>query len=83
MRCYNGCPDDELAAIWDSRDKAREELKRIAESLGKRGMCTYFPLEGMYMCCDENYKQISEFHHSVESAVAEAIKNLQETEEKG
>ena len=76
MRCYNGCPDSQLKAIWDSRDEARKELKRVAESLGKRGMCTYFPLEGKYMCCDEKYKQLSEFHNSVEGAVAEAIKNL-------
>lgn len=42
MRCYNGCPDDELAAIWKSRADARAEARRL-------GYCiTWFPVEEKY-----------------------------------
>lgn len=42
MRCYNGCPDDELAAIWASRDNARKEAREL-------GYCiTYFPIQAQY-----------------------------------
>lgn len=43
MRLYNGCPDDELKAVWDAREEAHKELKKI----GARA--TYFPAEGQYI----------------------------------
>lgn len=42
MRCYNGCPDDELAAVWKSRDDAKAEAKRLGYVI------TYFPVEERY-----------------------------------
>lgn len=41
MRLYNGCPDSELKAKWDSIEKAKKQLqKQIPEA-----HCTYFPKE--------------------------------------
>jgi hypothetical protein len=43
MRCYNGCPDEELQAIIDDEAKATRQLT-------KRGIhATYFPMEGKWM----------------------------------
>jgi len=42
MRLYNGCPDDELKALWDSRAKAKADAKKLGYGI------TYFPVEGAY-----------------------------------
>lgn len=62
MRLYNGCPDDELQAVWDAQDNCKAKLK----SIGCKAI--YFPVEGKYMvfsgyneqgyCCD--YSQSKE-----------------------
>lgn len=83
MRLYNGCPDDELAAFWASRDKARADLKK-ADPTGT-AWCTYFPVEEMYSCSrwDENgkFEELTpEFHPTVESACAAAIAYLKAKE---
>lgn len=42
MRLYNGCPDSQLKAIWDSRERANREARDL-------GYCiTYFPMEAKY-----------------------------------
>ena len=75
-KLYNGCPNDELQAVWDSRDKARADLKAV----DARAWITYFPLEGGYMASTwegEKFKSLSsKMHPSVESASREAIKIL-------
>ena len=42
MRCYNGCPDAELAAVW----KSRADVKAKARELGY--LITYYPMEDKY-----------------------------------
>jgi hypothetical protein len=73
MRCYNGAPDDQLQAVWDSRDKAKAALKRACSA----AWCTYFPMEGMYRCARYNdygrFEELTEFHSSIESACDSAI----------
>lgn len=77
MRYYNGAPDEELQAIWDSRDAARARLREADEN----AWCTYFPQEGKYMCSrwDENgkFEELTDFHNSVEAACAAAIRRLE------
>lgn len=43
MRCYNGCPDDELQALLDDAKRAEQELA----AAGMRAV--YFPSEGAWM----------------------------------
>jgi hypothetical protein len=79
MRCYNGCPDDQLAAIWDSRDKARAALKRA----DPKAWCTYFPIENMYSCArwleDGSFQDLTpDFYTTVEGACEAAIKRIHE-----
>jgi hypothetical protein len=42
MRCYNGCPDDELAVILKSRADAIVKAKKLGYGI------TYFPVEEKY-----------------------------------
>lgn len=82
MRLYNGCPDDELAAIWKSRDDARSELLAEAQRLfgpDSRAQCTYFPLEGKYACClfrGSKYFELTDFGNSVEESCRDAIRKM-------
>lgn len=73
MRCYNGCPDSQLKAIWDANDKARADLK----AAGLRA--TYFPLEGKWMVSTsiwsgEPFREVTGFHDSLVSAAYAALK---------
>lgn len=43
MRLYNGCPDDELAAVWESRANAKAEARKLG------CVITYYPVEGEYV----------------------------------
>ena len=70
FKLYNGCPNSELQAVWDSRDAAR---KRLAEEV-PGAFVTYFPLEGKYAACTKDYKPLGEFHSSVEATVEDAIR---------
>lgn len=91
MRCYNGCPDDELQSLFDSREEARAKLKKA----DPKAWCTYFPMEAMYMCSrwiphptnkdQQRFQSLTdEFHPSVESACAVAIERINELDnEKG
>lgn len=80
MRCYNGCPDSELAAIWKERDDKEAEMKALGEKLGMRLICTYFPMEGNYECCDckNGYRPITDFVNSKITALDQAINFLME-----
>lgn len=72
MRLYNGAPDDELAAIWDSRDRARAELT-------KRGLhATWFPMEGKWLVCEKldsgrPWREYGVFENTIEIAASKAI----------
>lgn len=67
MRCYDGCPDDELQALIDDEVKASKELAR-------HGMrATYFPMEGKYMVF-QGLKPITGFHSSRRSCVREVFR---------
>ena len=67
FKLYNGWPNDELQAHWDSQDEARA-------SLPKGWSCTYFPVEGKYMVFDERHRPVTnEFCGSVEYACAQAL----------
>lgn len=65
MRCYNGCPDDELAAIWKSRDDARKEARALGYCL------TYFPMEEKYAAARlSDWTPVGPYCHSVEQCLA-------------
>jgi len=72
VRLYNGCPDDELAAVWKSRADARAAL----DAASPGAFVTYFPMEGKYSACTKDYKDLGPFADSVEQAVAEALRIL-------
>lgn len=72
MRCYNGCPDSELAAWIRRNEDAIVELGRRIP--GAR--CTYFPMEGKYQVYSAEHKPLSKAKESVISAVEEAIGEL-------
>lgn len=76
MRCYNGCPDTELQAVWDAKADMRKKLDAMANSLGASAYVTYFPLEGKWLAFS-NYKMISGFNFSEEQTYQEAMKFLQ------
>lgn len=61
MRLYNGCPDDELAAIWKSRADAKAEARKLGY-----GICWY-PVEEKYAAYNlETYEGVGPFMSSVE-----------------
>jgi len=68
MRLYNGCPDSELQAIWDERNR----LKKILRALRPGAHCAYFPVEGEYHVHEWGYP-ISGFRQTQEGALCEAI----------
>jgi len=83
MRLYNGAPDDELQAVWESRDDARAALKEADPD----AWCTYFPLEGMYSCSrwigepgNRTFQELTVFHSTVEASCAAAIKQIKEND---
>lgn len=61
MRCYNGAPDSELAALWDDTKLAHRQLG----SIGKRAV--YFPVEQKWLVFD-GIKPLPDWHDSVRSA---------------
>ena len=73
MRCYNGCPDDELAAIWKANDDAHARL-------AKAGLhATYFPLEGKWMVATKmpaEFKEITGFHNTLIEAANAALATI-------
>ena len=68
MRCYNGCPDSELAA-WL---KVRSDADKVMKSLNLNAHCTRFPAEQEYSVWVDN-KQITRDHKDRLSALNEAI----------
>lgn len=64
MRLYNGCPDDELAALWASRKAARKR----AEELGCQ--IVWFPVEEKYAAHRVgDYEEASPFCSTVEECL--------------
>lgn len=64
MRLYNGCPDDELAAIWKSRDDARARARELGYFI------TWYPVEERYGASKlETYESVGPFCHSVEDCL--------------
>lgn len=64
MRCYNGCPDDELAAIWKSRDEARAKARKLGYFI------TYYPMEEKYAASKlETYENVGPFCDSPEACI--------------
>lgn len=81
MRLYNGCPDSELQAVWDSRDNARVQLQAVALAHGYGSVrCTYFPMEGEYQAWTNAplYRPIGPPRQSVEAACYVAIEAMKE-----
>lgn len=75
LKLYNGCPNDELQAIWDANAATRAEAKKLGIHL------TYFPLEEKYMACTSlesgtPYRELSGFHATLQGALEEAKKNV-------
>ena len=70
LKCYNGCPNNELKAIWDDRDSAIREGR-------ERGIgITYFPVEQAWQAyCLKDYSQLSEFCSTARAALNEALKH--------
>ena len=63
FKLYNGCPNDELQAHWDSEDNAEKEIRKLGHKI------TYFPLEGgYYLCNGETYKPVGDLFKSKQSA---------------
>lgn len=82
MRLYNGCPDDELAALWKQNDDARKRLAETAKELfgeEARARVTYFPMEDRYMACawiGGKYHELTEFSPNLTHCAEEAVKCL-------
>lgn len=81
MRLYNGCPDDELAAIWKANDDARARLKKA----GFRP--TYFPLEDKWMVSTRidsgmPWREVTGFHDTLLQAAHAALQSIKELRSK-
>lgn len=71
MRLYNGCPDDELAAVWESRQSAKDKAKALGYGI------TYFPVEGQYQGYRlSDYMDPTPFCNSAETCLWHIQKNL-------
>ena len=79
MRCYNGCPDDELAAVWKHRDDLKAEAKRLGYHL------TWYPAEerwgaGTDVWSEKPYRLIGPLCRSIEQAMSYIRKDYAEQE---
>ena len=75
FKLYNGCPNDELQAHWDSEDDAHKTIKELGY------LITYFPMEGGYFLAEqETYKSIGDLFSSKVSACNWLQTNLQSKE---
>ena len=77
MRCYNGCPDKELQAWIDDRQKPIDEGKKMGVWI------TWFPIEQKYAACRQfdqpgGYADLSGFHSHPQQALDEAKTKLKE-----
>lgn len=63
FKLYNGCPNDELQAHWDSQDRAKEFIR----SNGL--LITWFPVECKYALCEKDtYKNVGDWFGTPEQA---------------
>lgn len=67
MRCYDGCPDEELQAVLDAKFEAHKQLA----DAGLRA--TYFPMEGQWMVFDTGFNPVTGFCDSVLEAADTAL----------
>lgn len=77
MRLYNGCPDNELAAIWKAQDDARAALAKVGLH------ATYFPMEGKWMVSTSihtpgPWREITGFHDTLVEAAHVALHKIGE-----
>jgi hypothetical protein len=64
FKLYNGCPNSELQAHWDSEDEA----EKIIKDLGY--LVTFFPVEsGYHLCKAETYITVGDIFSSKQQAV--------------
>ena len=84
-KLYNGCPNDELQAKWDSESKARKDLdlatKQLTGNSNTYARITYYPVEGKYSASmwvnGTRYVELTpEFHNSIESCARAGIDYL-------
>lgn len=72
MRLYNGCPDDELAAILKSRADARAEARQLGYRI------TWFPVEEKYAAARlSDWAEAGPFCHSVEECLTHVKQHSQ------
>lgn len=68
MRCYNGCPDNELRTYLARISDAEKRLK-AANPLAR---CTYFPIEEQYLVFLDNLP-VGKMRYDKIQAIDEAI----------
>lgn len=72
-KCYNGCPNDDLKALWDAQDDAKKRLKEINPD----AKATYHYPTGCHphgWIVHEWGKEITgRFHSNMITAINEAI----------
>ncbi len=69
MRCYNGCPDSELKALWDHK----ADLKRRAREAGV--LLTWFPVEERWSAGDLDHGcvPLGDFHRTIDGAFKQGM----------
>jgi hypothetical protein len=73
MRCYNGCPDSELKALWEERARVKAEAR--AEGI----LLTWYPAEEKWGASKlEDYTPLGELHQSIHGALFEARRTLRD-----
>lgn len=77
MRCYNGCPDSELQALLDNR----ERLRRRLVFLDPNARSVYFPADRAPYSIWSGIKQITKDYPTVESALIAGIRVLEDGRE--
>lgn len=71
MRCYNGCPDDELQALINKSDA----LEKAVRTIEPTAHCTYFPVEETFHVHAYG-RPISLYHKSRIAALEYALGKL-------
>lgn len=73
MRCYDGCPDDELKAKMERTAYLEKKMKYLEWD----AHCVYFPGIGEGYQVWLNHEPITGLHWNKEDALNEAIKVLE------
>lgn len=75
MRMYWGCPDDELQALINKRERLLNVIRKHIPS----AKATYFPMEEKYVVhggYELKYKDLSGYHYNLEDALEDAVERL-------